>query len=133
MERFAKSLTVRDLGLAAALAAYHVPPDPRGFEDHFDLDGRRYHCWHFMDRATHTNELTVDLIAAWQSPDEWNAKHPAHPWAYIMIAFRNKEHLRERCTRNAPKYLICRGQSFAIVDPAASRDAQEKILTKIGI
>ena len=133
MDRFAKTLTVRDLSLAAALFSYNVPPDPRGFEDHFELDGRRYHCWHFMPATTTTGEKTADLIRAWENPDEWNAKFPNHTWSFIMIAFRNREHLRERCTKNAPKFLISRGSSMALIDPNSRRSTQETILTKIGI
>ena len=133
MERFSKALTVHDLSLAAALAAYHVPPDPRGFEDHFDMEGRRFFCWHFLDRTTHTGELTVDLIAAWANPEEFNSKHPAHAWAYIMIAFKNRDHLRERCAKNVPKFLINNGRSYALIDPKASREIQEAIMVKIGI
>ena len=133
MERFAKTLTVRDLSLAAALVAYHVPPDPRGFEDHFDVEGRRFFAWHFLARTTHTGELTVDLIAAWAEPDAFNVKHPRHTWSYIMISFKNREHLRERCSKNAPKYIIQKGKSVAVVDPASPRSTQEIILAKIGI
>jgi len=133
MERFDKTLTVRDLSLAAALASYNVPPDPRNFEDHFDMEGRRFYAWHFLDRTSHTGELTVDLIAAWADPDAFNAKNPTHPWAYIMIAFKNRDHLRERCAQNAPKYLISRGKSKALVDPNSKRSTQETILAKIGI
>ena len=130
--RFSPALTVRDCGLAAALAAYHVPPDPRGFEDVFDVDGRRFYCWHFLDR-TPGGELTVDLIKAWGSPEEFNEKHPRHPWAYIMIYERNKQGLRERCAKNKPKFLIQRGESLALVDPRAPRATQEAILARIGI
>lgn len=133
MERFAKALTVHDLTLAAALAAYHVPPDPRGFEDHFDMEGRRFFCWHFMDRTTHSGELTVDLIEAWKDPESFNSKHPTHSWSYVMIAFMNRDHLRERCSKNAPKFLINRGSSFALIDPSAPKDIQETIMLKIGI
>ena len=133
MERFAKALTVRDVGLAAALATYGVPPDPRGFEDHFDMDGRRYHCWHFLDRAAHSGELTLALVAAGKNPEEFNAKNPTHPFSYIMIYAKNRAGLVERCTKNAPKYLISRGKSVALVDPSAPRDIQETILAKIGV
>ena len=133
MERFAKALTVHDLSLAAALAAYHVPPDPRGFEDHFDMEGRRFFCWHFMDRTTHSGELTMDLIAAWADPEAFNAKFPKHAWSYVMIAFKNRDHLRDRCSKNAPKFLINRGSSFALIDPGSPKDIQETIMLKIGI
>ncbi len=133
MDRFAKTLTVHDLSLAAALVSYNVPPDPRGFEDHFDMEGRRFFCWHFLDRTTHSNELTVDLIAAWKDPDAFNAKHPTHPWSYVMIAFKNREHLRQRCAKNAPKYILQRGGAWGVVDPASKRSTQETILAKIGI
>ena len=133
MQSFAPSLTVNDINLAAALATYHVPPDPRGFEDHFDNEGRSYRCWHFLDRATHTGETTESLIAAWRNPDEFNAKNPTHPWAYIMIAFKNRAELYDRCSKNAPKFLISRGKSIAMIDPNAPRDVRETILAKIGI
>lgn len=133
MERFAKTLTVQDISLAAALVAYDVPPDPRGFEDHFDVDGRRFFNWHFLDRTTESGERTVDLIAAWADPDAFNAKHPRHPWSYMMIMLKNRAHLRERCSKNAPKYIIQRGKSKAVIDPASPRSTQETILAKIGI
>tara|TARA_R100000808_G_scaffold25077_1_gene61412 strand:+ start:6815 stop:7222 length:408 start_codon:yes stop_codon:yes gene_type:complete len=131
--KYAPSLTVSDVNLASALATYYVPPDPRGFEDHFEENGRRYYCWHFLDRTSHTGELTQELIAAWADPEAFNEKFPNHPFSFIMLYERNRQGLRERCTKNAPKLLVRKGPSLAVVDPKQSREDQEYILAKIGI
>jgi hypothetical protein len=133
MQRFAPSLTVKDPKLAGALAAVGVPPDPRGFEDSFTHDGRRFSCWHFLSQTIDGADQTRALVAAWLNPEEWNRAHPTHRFAYVMIAYKNTEILLKRARNREPYFILQQGSSVAVVNPSAAQGDQDVILQKIGI
>ena len=133
MKRFEASLTVKDPKLAGALAAVGVPPDPRGFEDSFAHDGRRFSCWHFLGQTVDGLDQTRALVAAWMDPENWNRANPTHRFAYVMIAYKNTDILLNRARGKDPYFIIQQGPSVAVVNPAASRADQDVILQKIGI
>ena len=131
--RLAPALTVRDCNLAGALASVGVPPDPRGFEDTFNQDGRTFHCWHFLAQTIDGADRTIDLINAWNNPEDFNRKNPLHRFSFVMMAFKNARHLRKRAASREGYYLLRRGSSVAMVDPGAPREMQDVILQKIGL
>ena len=133
MEQYDRSLSIRDYNLAGGMASLGILPDPRGFEDTFAHEGRRFSCWHFLQQDAAGLYNARELIAGWDRPEEFNRKHPTHPWSYYMMGVRNAAGLRERCTKNAAKFILQRGPSVAIVDPESPRDIQETILGKLGI
>lgn len=71
---------------------------------------------------------TRELVLAWDDPT-WHERNPEHPFAYMMMAFRNKPRLRAYIREGTPTYATRRGDKIAFVSVDAP-DAIQRLVEK---
>ena len=116
---------VRDPGLAALLGAMDFPEDPRGGFEHVagDAQGCRFS---FETRSRCGTYTLPEIQAAWEGGAEWIAANPDHPAAWMMAAFKWREHIHRLMTRE-PAYYLRKGAAHVLIDPLAPQNIQDRL------
>ena len=138
VKKFAATVSVTDIKLAASLMAMGIPPVP-GEEVSITTGDANRVAFNFLPHGD--GEMSADsIIAAWKQErearcreDEWSHQNPAHPLSYLMCAWDNFLCVRDYVRRASPKVFMKRGRSVALVDPERGpKNLTDYILGRIG-
>jgi hypothetical protein len=87
-------------------------------------------CFFFEEKSPCGLYDTFELIRAWDEP-EWHEKNPEHPFAYILVAFRNREKLNALINKGIPTVAVKKGSKIAFLPINASDPLQQKVFAKL--
>jgi hypothetical protein len=73
---------------------------------------------------------TKELMLAWEN-DEWHARNPEHPFAYLKVGMQNLDRLNEYCRKGTPIAYVQRGSKIAFLSLNASDDLQKKVFAEL--
>jgi hypothetical protein len=124
------SLETTNTELAAALSAVGIPLRATNPVRVLTGDCGSRHCFFFMERSPCGLFNTMELIKAWSDPD-WHEKHPEHPFAYLLVGFRNREKLTNYIRKGTPTAAVKKGKKIAFLPLNASDVLQSKVFTEL--
>lgn len=117
--------------LAAALSAVGVPLRAGHHAIRMVTgDTGDRHCYFFQEQSPCGLYKTMELIRAWDDPD-WHERNPEHPFAYILVAFRNRERLTDYIRKGVPTAAVKKGTKIAFLPLNASDQLQRKVFTEL--
>ena len=141
IKKYAPTVSVTDIKLAASLMALGVPPVP-GEEVSITTGDANRVAFNFLPNGSSSDPtMSADaIVAAWKQErdaktreEEWSFQTPDHPLAYLMCAWDNFLCVRDYVRKANAKVYIKKGRSVALIDPVrAPTRVQEHILGKIG-
>jgi hypothetical protein len=124
------SLETTNTMLAAALAAVGIPLRKTNSVRIVTGDFGDRTCFFFEEKSPCGLYDTFELIRAWDDPD-WHEKHPEHPFAYILVAFRNREKLNAYINKGIPTVAVKKGSKIAFLPLNASDPLQQKVFAQL--
>lgn len=116
--------------LAAALAAVGIPLRSPGGVRLITGDTGERHCFFFQEKSPCGNYDTVELIRAWDDPD-WHLKNPEHPFAYLLVSFRNHQRLTDYIKRGRRIAAVRKGDKIAFLPIDANDALQKTVFTEL--
>ena len=138
VKKYAATVSVTDIKLAASLMALGIPPVP-GDEVAITTGDANRVAFNFLPHGD--GDMSAEaIIAAWRQErearcrqDEWSFQHPDHPLSFLMCAWDNFLCVRDYVRTATPKVYMRRGKSVALIDPERGpKDLTDYILGKIG-
>jgi hypothetical protein len=138
VKKYAATVSVTDIKLAASLMALGIPPVP-GEEVAITTGDANRVAFNFLPHGE--GDMSAEaIIAAWRQEreaqcreDEWSHKNPDHPLSYLMCAWDNFLCVRDYVRKATPKVYMKRGKSVALIDPERGpKKLTDYILGKIG-
>ena len=138
VKKYAATVSVTDIKLAASLMALGIPPVP-GEEVAITTGDANRVAFNFLPHGE--GDMSAEAIwAAWRQErearcreDEWSHQHPDHPLSYLMCAWDNFLCIRDYVRTATPKVYMKRGKSVALIDPERGpKKLTDYILGKIG-
>ena len=138
IKKYATTVSVTDIKLAASLMALGVPTVP-GEEVNITTGDANRVAFNFLPHGE-GDMSAEDVIQAWKQEreartreDEWSYQNPDHPLSYLMCAWDNFLCVRDYVRKANPKIYIKRGKSVALVDLERGPKAfNDYILGQIG-
>lgn len=124
------SLETTNTMLAAALAAVGIPLRNHNGVQLLTGDFGERHCFFFEPKSPCGDYNTMELIKAWDDPS-WHEKHPEHPFAYLLVAFRNHQRLTDYIKRGRRTAAVRKGAKIAFLPIDASDSLQKTVFTEL--
>lgn len=119
--------------LVAALAALGIEPDASKVSSMVVGDGIKGEgnlTYYFAERSSCGQYATHEMIKAWED-DDWHAKNPEHPFAYIKCALLNLAEIQERNRKDIPLAKIRQGKKFALIGLNSSAGFEDRMLSRL--
>ena len=138
VKKYAATVSVTDIKLAASLMALGIPPEP-GEEVAITTGDANRVAFNFLPHGD--GDMSAEaIIAAWRQErearcrqDEWSFQHPDHPLSFLMCAWDNFLCIRAYVRKARAAVYMKRGKSVALIDPERTpKKLEEYILGKIG-
>ena len=138
LKKYAATVSVTDIKLAASLMALGIPPVP-GEEVSITTGDANRVAFNFLPHGE--GDMSADaIIAAWNQErearcrkDEWSFQNPDHPLSYLMCAWDNFLLTRNYVRKAAPMVYMKRGKSVALLHPTDTpKELEAYILGQIG-
>lgn len=138
IKKFAATISVTDIKLAASLLALGIPPVPREEVNITTGDANRV-SFNFLSHGE-GDMSAEEIIEAWKQEreartreEEWSYQNPDHPLSYLMCGWDNYLTIRNYVKWAKPTVFIKRGKSVALIDPErGDKKLNDFILGQIG-
>jgi hypothetical protein len=124
------SLETTNSKLAGALAAVGIPLRVDTPVKRLTGHGGDRFCFFFQEISPCGQFKTKELILAWNDED-WHTRNPHHPFAYIKVAFQNKEALTDYVNKQVPTYCADKNGKLAFLPITASAELEKKVFQKL--
>jgi len=111
------SVQTTNTDLAACLAAVGIALDKEQPIKRLEGDARRT-AFFFQSGSPCGNYNTRELMLAWDDKT-WHERNPDHPFAYLMVAMRNRARLRDYINKNVPTAMICKNGKIGFISMGA--------------
>lgn len=124
-------LETTNTNLAAALCAVGIPLRKEAPVRLMTVTGKgESHCFFFQEKSPCGDYVTSDLIKAWDDK-EWHMRNPEHPFAYLKVAFENKERLTDYIKKGTRIATVQKGSKIGFLSLNASDADQKRFFTEL--